>query len=223
MRSYVVLGLAAAGSVVAGAAEAGDLGLYARLGTGITFAGDISQDFTFDPSMEFLIPPPEGQVVDPGVGFVANAAVGLRLGHGLRGEAEYRYAHHNIDEREYRGVENDYTQQIDDTVAVHAVLANVIYDFEPISTMVPYIGGGIGIAQVESIEGDDDTTVAYQVKAGVEMPLSAHTGISVEVSHMRTGDLEPGPQSFPNPRNRVITDSDSYVASAVTVSYSLGF
>ena len=84
-----------------------------------------------------------------------------------------------------------------------------------------WVGGQV--ARVSSIEGDVDTTVAYQAKAGIVVPLSPRTGVIVEVSHTRTGELELGPQSFPNERNRIISESDLLSVSTMTVSYMFGF
>ena len=63
MRGYLTVASAAMGVAFwVHPAIAGE-DLYGRAGIGASYAGDIKQDFTFDPDIEFLIPPAEGQSI----------------------------------------------------------------------------------------------------------------------------------------------------------------
>ena len=59
--------------------------------------------------------------------------------------------------------------------------------------------------------------------SGVEMPLTSGSDISLEYSYMRTGELELGPQEFSPDIVTIISDSDPYSVSSLTLSYIFGF
>ena len=217
--SWVVLSV-----VMASPALAFEEDLYGRISVGVSVNGEMEQSLATNPDLEFLIPPPTSQSFEPNVGFNGGAAVGLRFSsYGLRGEVEYRYTSSDVDEVRNEGVEVPPVEALDDTLSAHSVFGNLIYDFEPISSFVPYIGAGVGIANVSSIEGNDDTAIAFQVKGGVEMPLTSGSAISLEYSYMRTGELELGPQEFSPDIVTIISDTDPYSVSSLTLSYIFGF
>jgi len=93
------------------------------------------------------------------------------------------------------------------TLRAYAVMANVWYDFHDMGSswgITPYIGGGVGVAQVQidgalnnkSIFERNDSVFAWQVGAGFSMPLSDSTQIFFDYRYFSAKDahlyIEPG-------------------------------
>jgi len=83
-----------------------------------------------------------------------------------------------------------------DTSAL-SFMANAFYDFQGFSGIVPYIGGGVGIAKVSAnhirslgalIVNDDDTMFAYQIGVGASMNIAPTAAVFLEYRFFGTAD-----------------------------------
>ena len=124
------------------------------------FVGDFSQDQIPRPSADCNPSSPSSfwNEVDAGTGILAGAALGYRLGDfRIEGEYFYRTTTHDgrsntqgldpITERK-RGQELEILDGGVDDVLSHNFFANLYYDFHSNSRFTPYIGVGVGVAQV---------------------------------------------------------------------------
>lgn len=127
-------------------------------------------------------------------GFVVAGAVGFSLGHvtpGLRVEAEVAYRENQVDGF-FTAVPNGGfgTGTLNYDHSALSVLANVWYDFD-LGDVSPYIGGGIGWADVEA-DGNfadagpavypfsfSDDGFAWQLGAGINFDISPNMKLGV--------------------------------------------
>jgi opacity protein-like surface antigen len=118
---------------------------------------------------------------DPGFGFIAAIGNGF---DGLRGEVEMAYRTNDLDD--FSG-----------DVSSLAVMGNLLADIAVSETVRPFLGAGIGLANVESnsniLGGDDDDTVfAYQLIAGLGFPLTHVTTLDLQYRYFATADPDFG-------------------------------
>lgn len=196
MKLKMTLMAAAATLAITPAAQAYE-GLYGAIGAGVTiFDGDtdINNDgsngsgpFAFDSSQEH----------DLGIGIYA--ALGYAYTNNLRAELEFSYRSNDIDsiDPDGAGFSGWPTGTITGDVSTLAVMGNLLYDFEGISSFAtPYIGLGIGFANVDHdisgtnpvgspattiAYGGDRFTLAYQAIAGLAFDLAE--GLILDVSY----------------------------------------
>lgn len=131
----------------AGAASAQDAGWYVRGDLGGAFQGEV--DGT-----------PKLKADNGWAGAVGG---GYNLGNGVRAEGELVYLKSDL-----KGVAGGDAKTL-------GAFANVYYDFNRTGTWQPFIGGGLGFAQVKADSrtiDDDDTGFAYQAKAGVAYKIN---------------------------------------------------
>jgi len=106
-------------------------------------------------------------------GLFASALMGREFGSNLAGEVEVFYFNPDIDDGEAAGVLGE---PLNASATSYAVMANAVYRFPQLSSVTPYVGAGVGFGSVEYKvmgETDDDTGVAYQLKAGFTVPVTA--------------------------------------------------
>ena len=117
--------------------------------------------------------------------------LGYQLDNGFRFEAEVTLRANGIDEVD--GVSLD-----GDVISV-AAMGNVFYEFFGVPSIRPYLGLGIGFANVWmndlSLVGltfidDVDTVFAYQFIGGMGFPLSRTVTLTVDYRFFATEDLE---------------------------------
>jgi opacity protein-like surface antigen len=157
-------------------------GLYASVGGGVSFAQDI--DFS-----------DAGQTVtlelDPG--FLVGGALGYQW-QAFRLEGEFTFLQNDADKLSALGV----SVGADGDLSVLSGFANAYFDFDTQTPWTPYVGGGLGVANVSindlSVVGslpvdDDDTVFAYQVKAGVGYRLSPTMDITAGYRFLGTDDI----------------------------------
>ena len=110
--------------------------------------------------------------LDPGL-FV-NGFVGKDLGI-VRVEGEVAYRQNDMDKFGGIPVTGDMTSV--------AYMANIYYDFEDDFGITPYVGLGLGAANVifDSAVSDSDTTLAFQLMAGVSFPISGSVSIIADL------------------------------------------
>lgn len=130
---------------------------------------------------------------DPG--WALGAAVGYAFEFNTRLEAEITYQENDLDNVNVFGFDVDLSGDTSST----ALLFNGYYDFNNASAFTPFIGGGIGVANVEINDinipgsglpnfGDDDTVFAYQVGAGVAYAINENIDIDVKYRYFATSD-----------------------------------
>ncbi len=89
------------------------------------------------------------------------------------------------------------------------VFINGYYDFNPDGALQPYLGAGIGFANVDvayqpsgiTVINDSETKLAYQVKAGATWRLVGQWELFGEYAYRATEDLEFDNQLFPGALN----------------------
>ncbi|MGE0624798.1 MAG: outer membrane protein [Pseudomonadales bacterium] len=103
-----------------------------------------------------------------------------------------------------RGTDVELDSRGDDELSITSILLGAYHDFLIGTAVRPYLGVGIGAAEVdlrfieyEVADGsetpliDDSTwTFAYQAVAGLTVPVSRHLGLGVEYRYWRAPDLE---------------------------------
>jgi len=117
-------------------------------------------------------------------GFGGGAAVGYDFGP-ARLEIEGSYRESNADE-----IENDQaTFDADGDLEVRALLVNAYADFTTGSMVTPYLGAGIGYAEIE-VGSRDDEVFAGQLAAGMLIALSPAVAIDLGYRFMMTDNPE---------------------------------
>lgn len=164
-------------------------------------------------------------------GFVLGGNAGVEWGNGLRTELELAFRQHNSKKRAhlkthfhsmYRTlttsgeggapyittITSDHSRNSDVASNIRlrawSLMANAWYDFDLGLPVTPYVGGGIGLAQVK-ISGDldgarlwekNDSVFAWQVGAGASMPISDSAKLFVDYRYFSAADahlkLAPG-------------------------------
>ena len=120
-------------------------------------------------------------------GYVLGVTVGSTVAPGLRAEAEVSYANYSIGSVSIAATNGVSSKSAsidapDDTVVTTTyLLGNLWYDVPGVATgsgVLPYVGGGLGLAIVNGdVDGEDifDQTIgiAYQAGVGVQIPVGA--------------------------------------------------
>lgn len=127
----------------------------------------------------------------------------LKAGYGLLGavgcdygsyrfEAEAGYADNNL--KTYNGID------LDGDISVYSLMANAYYDIDAGGSVTPYIGAGVGVAQVSGhniVESgtsgtpvnDNEMALAYQIGAGVAIPLTSTVDLDARYRYFATTDF----------------------------------
>ncbi len=139
---------------------------------------------------------------DPG--FNIGGMVGYEFGNRFRLQGEIMYRENDVDELDVSDFDLG-VNSIDGIGDVSALsfMAAGYYDFDVDWLFKPYVGGGIGFANVSlndagaraggiSVElaDDDDTVFAYQLGAGLSYPLNPKLSISLDYRFFATADPE---------------------------------
>ena len=137
-------------------------------------------------------------------GFGITAAIGNEYDNGLRAEIEFGYRASDMDELSATisdGVDSiSGSGSIDGDVTAMSLMANIFFDFMPKATVSPFIGAGIGFANVEGdlddFGDDDDNVFAYQAAAGIAFSLNQQTKLDVQYRYFATDDPKLGGTDF---------------------------
>lgn len=125
------------------------------------------------------------------LGFAVGGFVGYDLGSGLRVEGELTYRVNDVDTLAGVSFGGD--------VSSLALMANGFYDFDSGSPVVPYVGGGIGVANVSANDinffgiqavDDEETVFAYQLGVGVGYEVSPTLTLTADYRYFATDDVE---------------------------------
>jgi opacity protein-like surface antigen len=164
-------------------AHAADKGMYFSGNAGLSILSDADNE-QFGVVLESSYDP----------GFNVGGAIGYNYGS-ARAEAEIAYHRNDVDEVSAFGI----GVPGDGTVSALSFMVNGYYDFHSgNSPWVPYLGGGIGVANVDadiSVIGlqfvDDSATVfAYQLMAGLGFNINPTTTLTMGYRYFGTTDPE---------------------------------
>jgi opacity protein-like surface antigen len=196
MNSKLLASAAVAGLLAAAPAEAE--GLYIGAFGGVNFL-DEATGSADAPSPS--APPGVGYAVEVenDTGWAAGGAIGYGFDFGLRAEAEVAYRWNDLDRAKV------VTTAIDlegDTTAL-SVMGNLWFDVPLTGRVRPFLGGGIGMAQVSlndvevsvlapgtTFVDDSDWVFAYQVGGGVAFQVAPGVDLTAEYRYFGTDDPE---------------------------------
>ena len=109
----------------------------------------------------------------------------------------------------------------DETTVVGAYMVNLVYRGSEAAAFVPYVGAGIGIAEIDFVDDGDvledefDDAFAYQVKAGVAKPFGIHHSLALEAAYLDASPFEAS--------SAVETVEFDYAGFSVGVNYRYRF
>jgi len=135
-------------------------------------------------------------------GGVATFAVGTSIGSAVRIEAEIGARVNNLDALKFDMDEDEDDVSVsldaDGDVTTISYMANVYYDFKNDCRFTPFIGGGLGFANVEydmdKFAGDklkakdDDNVIAYQLMLGGSFAATEKLSIDLQYRYFATAD-----------------------------------
>lgn len=117
--------------------------------------------------------------MDSGFGFLAAAGNNF---DGLRGEAEIAYRTNDLNKTSSGPATGEITAL--------SVLGNLLVDFAMSENLRPFLGAGMGLAQIDSGSADlnkaNDTVFAYQLIAGIGFPLTHITTLDLQYRYFAT-------------------------------------
>ncbi len=121
-----------------------------------------------------------GQNVSPQTGFAAGGVIGYDfVGPRVELEGVYRFNQNNTG---FPG------QALSNQVGQLGILANLLYDFAPASTITPYIGAGAGVAFVDSTSSLGSTQFAYQGIIGLGWNVDTNFRINLDGRYYGTSN-----------------------------------
>jgi opacity protein-like surface antigen len=127
-------------------------------------------------------------------GWALGGSVGYAFANGIRAEAELGYRQNDLDQARIGGLGS---ADMDGDVSALSFMANGWYDIKTGTPFTPYLGGGIGFAQVSvndakiagvALADDDDTVFAYQVGAGVAFAVAPKINLTLDYRFFGTAD-----------------------------------
>ncbi len=161
-------------------------GIYGRVMGGVGFAGDQAIDTNFAGIQEV-----EAEL-DPG--FAIIGALGYDYGM-VRAELELGYRHNTVDS--HTSSVGGALANPDGDSSAFSMMINGLYDFENESPFTPYVGLGIGFANIDydnyraagaTAVNDDDTVFAYQAMVGFDYAFNHQISGIAEYRYFGTAD-----------------------------------
>lgn len=127
-----------------------------------------------------------GPILTTDLGFGFGAFIGGKVTPNVRLEGEIGYRANDLKSFGGTGVGGEVTSL--------AFMANGYYDIPVQSALIPYIGAGIGLADVEmdGLRNDSDTVLAFQLMAGGAIPVSPTVALTAEYRLFGTEDPRAG-------------------------------
>lgn len=170
---------------------------------------------------------------DTETGYVLGVAAGANITSDLRTEVEYSYSSSDSDTIDYArpgGAVTSYAANGE--IESHFVLVNLWYDWNVGSTIRPYLGGGIGVGVVDVNAdytnfptfptSDSDVGFAFQLGAGVRVPISA--AMDFDLSYRFKGVTGLDYENFSPGAGGIVTrDADSFYSHNVTGGVTFKF
>jgi len=122
-----------------------------------------------------------GVGVSPQTGFAAGGKIGYDfVGPRVEIEGTYRNNQHNVFFANGVAINNQ--------IAQVGVLANLLYDFAPASTITPYVGAGAGVAFVDSNASLGSTQFAYQGIVGLGWNVDTNFRVNLDGRYYGTSN-----------------------------------
>lgn len=169
MKTYYIAPIVAAVALAAGgSATAQDAGWYVRGELGGSTSGELDAD---------------SAPVDLDSGWVVGGAGGYAFSNGVRAEGELLY------------MSNDLDTVSEGDITTLGAFANIAYEFNSQSRIRPFVGAGVGFAQVSYDDGvvdDDDIGFAYQARAGVAYDINERLTGELAYRYLNVTDVEFG-------------------------------
>jgi OOP family OmpA-OmpF porin len=122
-----------------------------------------------------------GQTVSPQTGFAAGGVVGYDF-VGPRVELEGMYRNNQTNAGFFPGT------AINNQIGQVSVMANLLYDFAPSSTITPYVGAGAGIAFVDGSSSLNNTQFAYQGIVGLGWNVDTNFRVNLDGRYYGTSN-----------------------------------
>jgi len=183
--------LASTGMLVSTAFAA--TGPYLSVQGGATWVQDA--DFDYDLPAPFSI---SGES-EFETGFNAGVSAGYDFGP-ARLEAEIVYRENDFDTLEATlsgfgpPLDGTFRGDVDGEVNSTSLMVNAFWDIENETPVTPYLGAGLGLANVEvdgdDFDKDDDTVFAYQFAAGIAVALTPNLSLDLGYRYFATDDPE---------------------------------
>ncbi|WP_306252916.1 outer membrane protein [Parvularcula sp. IMCC14364] len=238
LKSLIVAGAAAlalAPSMASAAGGGGEPVKYFAIGAGLSVPDDTEQDTSLAPfsgANNFTLPDGFDTSFDPG--FNVGALVGYKFNDYWRIEGEYRYSSADIDATTTRGQFNVPTSANpggtltanSGDVSVHALFANAVLDINMANNLLPYLGAGIGYADVEisGLGADEGEGVfAYKVFTGLDVKMDENSWVGARFSFMNTGDFAYDPVGFDTVGGAFTLSEGQYASFDLTIAYRRKF
>ena len=199
----LIVGLALASTALASPAVARDGAWYVELNGGVMKLEDMDYDLAdFDDEDDA-----DGTVgdVESDYGYDFGGIVGYDFGaFRLEAEASFREADPDelqfTDDDDFFDIDDDEDEGIDlsgDTSAL-SFMVNALADFGPDDGLQGFIGGGVGVARVETelnapggnLIDDSDTGFAWQLLAGVRAPLTENVDVGVKYRFFNADNVD---------------------------------
>ena len=160
----------------------------------LTGSMDIFEDMTLigqDPSFNAAIKAHGASAeIKTGLGF--NHSIGYQFGNSFSTELEFAYKNGDFEKVTGDGG----TSSLHGDITSKSFLINGIYSFDIRKFYSPYIGYGIGIAFQEATQkgkgSGEHTTLAYQLKAGVEMEFNRNLSLLTGYKYFTTDEAKFG-------------------------------
>ncbi|MEM9838468.1 MAG: OmpA family protein [Pseudomonadota bacterium] len=239
--TYRVALLAAAGVMALGTASAQDKDGYYISG-GLGYAWEYGEnDFESDGN---AVPTEFDTNIDTDAGFATHGAIGKYFSNGLRGEIEMSYRLVDVDSLPGDGTASwNGFGSIDGNMSAVATMVNVLKDFQVTEKLTPYVGAGVGVAQVRfDFDNVDDIPAAtspadaggngyrifmknrdyvpaFQLRAGARYDLTEKLALDVGYRYLQTGQYDS--EAFVN--NPVADVTGDYRVHETTVGLVYNF
>jgi opacity protein-like surface antigen len=192
MNSRLLASAAVAGLLAAAPAQAE--GLYIGAFGGVNFVDEAtgSADVPGGGGVSYTVD------VENDIGWAAGGAIGYGFDFGLRAEAEVAYRWNDLDRASLGPVAVDLEG---DTTAL-SIMGNLWFDIPLTGRVRPFLGGGIGMAQVSlndvevavapgtTFVDDSDWVFAYQLGGGVAFQVAPGVDLTAEYRYFGTDDPE---------------------------------
>ena len=153
-------------------------------GTGIYFSGNLGGIRVMDSDVTWYDGFQDEAKFDTGI--VTTVAIGWDFGIGLRPEFELGFRFNEVDRQFPNGIGGE--------IYSSSIMGNLFFDFIPHQRVSPFIGAGVGFANVEvDLDfwgSDDDTVFAYQFMAGLSFAVSRNINIDLQYRYFATEDPE---------------------------------
>lgn len=186
---------------------------YGRVDVGLGFGGGL------ETPREINIAPPFGGDGALDGGWSASAGIGRSFASGVRIEGELAYRTADI--------ESSATIAPGAEASATSLFANAIYDFNREGRFRPYLGVGIGAAQIDAAAfnnailpsdlvgfDDTDTKLAYQALAGLGVGLSDGLTLDLGYRYLAARDLEFSGRGALGVSRKFAADFDQHSVSA---------